>query len=1485
MSSNPLSIEELQAALAARDAALASREAEIASLHAEGRALQQTYQAVLDNFSVVKKLTDTLQHTPKPKSPLEKPPAYDGKDKTGYSTFVSQCKFYIYGNPTLFTTDQEKIAFMISLLRNSAYKVFEPYIELADEKRPHFLKDFTAFLEQAQLYLGDPDREHTITNKLRALTQTGSAAAYASTFFQLSAFLAWNDPALQAQYYTGLKPDVRNMLSLQDDPTLVADLSAKAIKADNRLHQSRQEAKATTKPHSQHSQQRGNSASPPTRVTTNVTTQGPTPMDNNLCLYCGEGGHQQFEKLERPLPSCTHEDITHAHGITRSPPSPVYITLASTLDTQPFDHLVLPLDFCLEPPVSGSALIDSGATSLFIDDSFVSRHGLVRRPHSTPIPLFVIDGRPIASGHVTHFVRLMITLGGHSQVIQADVTQLGTYPLVLGTPWLRLFNPSINWADNTLTFSCSQCTLGHPTSVDVGLQGLPLVHSAPDLALDVALASSDAFDQILVDEPSLGLINRDPAHSYLFSTSEEASPSVFPVGPPDSAEYLDDLRSALPSEYHHLLQAFSKAQADTLPPHRPFDLAIEIEDGKQPPFGPLYPLSEKELQALSTWIDENLSKGFIRPSTSPAGAPILFVRKKDGSLRLCVDYRGLNAVTLKNRYPLPLIPEALDRLCSAKIFTKLDLRSGYNLVRIKGGDEWKTAFRTRYGHFECLVMPFGLTNAPAAFQHLMNSIFRDFLDVTVLVYLDDILIFSDSPSDHVVHVQEVLHRLIDNQLYCNPKKCEFHQTSTEYLGFIISPDGVSMSPSKVDSITSWPTPTTLKELQQFLGFANFYRRFIQGYSRIISPLTRLLKKGAVFDFDSLALAAFNRLKSLFASDIILRHYDPSLPCVIESDASDYAISAILSQSVDSQLRPVAFFSRKMTPAEQNYEIHDKELLAIFTDHNALQYFQTTKVLTRRQARWSETVNHLNYIIKYRPGAQNNKADALSRRPDFAAGGKACEQPGVVILCPSSISATFSPSSEIADLIKSRLLHDPASLRVINDLNRDASLHPDFALQDGFLLQRHKIYVPDFEPLKVKLLHQVHDSPPSGHFGQAKSFELLDRNFVWPGMHAFVNDYVRSCDSCQRNKPSHHRKHGPLHSLPVPTKPWSSLSMDHIVDLPPSSGFDSVLVVVDRLTKEAHFIPARKSDTSKTLASQFKTHIFQLHGLPGDIVSDRGTTFTSSWWTEFLKMLDIRPNLSTAFHPESDGQTERTNQILKHYLRHFCDYHQDDWHDLLPLAEFSYNNSFHSSIGMTPFFASRGYHPRLEVTLQETPVPDVRQHLAGLRNAQQLAQDQIRRSQESHARYANLRRAPTPPLVLGQQVMLNRRNIRTTRRSSKLDSNKLGPFAIKRIINPVAYELDLPLTMRIHPVFHVSLLEPYRPNTLPSPFVVERILDSRVRHGLLQYFIDWTGYGPQDREWVDASNFDDDDALVLDFHRSKPRKPGADRIQHLAELDA
>ena len=647
---------------------------------------------------------------------------------------------------------------------------------------------------------------------------------------------------------------------------------------------------------------------------------------------------------------------------------------------------------------------------------------------------------------------------------------------------------------------------------------------------------------------------------------------------PDSRDYVDKLKELVPDQYHETLTAFSKRKADSLPPHRPYDLSIDLEPGKTPPFGPIYSLSEVELKALSEWLEDNLSNGFIRASASPAGAPILFVKKKTGELRLCVDYRAINNITIKNRYPLPLIPEALDRLRKARIFTKLDLRGAYNLVRIKQGDEWKTAFRTRYGHFECLVMPFGLTNAPAAFQHFMNDVFRDMLDITVLIYLDDILIFSQDPAQHPSHVRAVLRRLMDNQLYAKAEKCEFSVTRTEFLGFDISADGVAMSSSKVDAVLSWPEPAKVKDIQQFLGFANFYRRFIQGYSRIIAPLTRLLKKDADFAFDDSARGAFKQIKSAFQSAQILKHFEIDLPTVIETDASDYAISAILSQYHDKILFPVAFMSRKMIPAERNYEIHDKELLAIvaaikiwrhyleglqepfiiLSDHQALQYFQTSKTLTRRQARWSETINHHRYVLRYRPGDKSGKPDALSRRPDYAEGGKASDAEPQILLRPLEISATLRGAS--SDLLKDIAFsteQDPVARQHLERLrqeqpdraNRGDAPDEPYEEREGILYLRSLVYVLDNEALKVRILQQAHDSMETGHPGQAKTLEIVQRNFTWPKLREFINEYINSCVPCQRSKSSHHSKYGLLLPLPVPRAPWLSLSMDYITDLP------------------------------------------------------------------------------------------------------------------------------------------------------------------------------------------------------------------------------------------------------------------------------------------------------------------------------------------------
>ena len=368
---------------------------------------------------------------------------------------------------------------------------------------------------------------------------------------------------------------------------------------------------------------------------------------------------------------------------------------------------------------------------------------------------------------------------------------------------------------------------------------------------------------------------------------------------------------------------------------------------------------------MDEWIDEQLAKGYIRESKSPAAAPVFFIKKKDGSLRLVVDYRRLNAITIKNRYPLPLTQELIDQLIGAKVFSKLDLRWGYNNVRIQEGDQWKAAFRTSRGLFEPVVMNFGLTNAPATFQHMMNDIFQDLQGVYVIIYLDDILIYSQDLETHETHVREVLRRLQENDLFCKPEKCEFFQSSVEYLGLIVGRGTVAMDPAKVDAVTQWPEPQRVKDIQAFLGFANFYRRFINNFSKLAQPLTKLLRKDVPWEWAEAQGQAFQRLKQAFISAPILIMADPAKPFTLECDASDYATGAVLSQQgIDGKAHPVAFYSKTLNEAERNYEIYDKELLAvvraldewrhylegseypinIISDHKNLLYFSTAHIL-------------------------------------------------------------------------------------------------------------------------------------------------------------------------------------------------------------------------------------------------------------------------------------------------------------------------------------------------------------------------------------------------------------------------------------------------------------------------------------------------------------------------------------------------------------
>jgi hypothetical protein len=637
----------------------------------------------------------------------------------------------------------------------------------------------------------------------------------------------------------------------------------------------------------------------------------------------------------------------------------------------------------------------------FVHPKFVEAYGLRGHP-IPPRTLLNIDGSVNKTKQITEEVREPLVIGNHRSDEKFVVANIGRYDVVLGRDVLRRHDPDIAWSETEperMVFSskrCSQRCLSAPADV-YGIH--PRAKTTFPIPKVVASAVPVHLAERLVNgwvaSPNL----RWPRNGLGASAAatESVSARIAKERPQKSA---DDV----PHELHEYLDVFSEKESQRLAPHREYDCKIDLEEGANLKYQRMYNLSPMELDVLKSRLDEQLAKGWIRKSSSPIAAPIMFAGKKDGGLRLCVDYRNLNAATKKDRYPIPLPSEITDRLAGKKKMTRLDLRNGYHLVRIAEGDEWKTAFRTRYGQYEYLVMPFGLTNAPSVFQRFMNEIFHDLLDTCVIVYLDDILIFADTDEELLNATKEVLRRCKEHELYCKPEKCEFNVSKTEFLGFIVFEEGVAMDKTKLDAIMEWPAPTSVKQVQTFLGFANFYRRFINGYSKICRPINDLLKKGNKFAWEKPQQEAFEELKRRFTSAPLLAWPDFTKPFTIETDSSGFARGAILSQpQEDGKFHPVAYSSKSLSPAEQGYDIHDRELLAIvkafvdwrhyllgsestvITDHRNLMDYILTTVPSRRQARWAEYLSQFKYKIHYRPG-KYCRADGLSRRPDHDVGG-------------------------------------------------------------------------------------------------------------------------------------------------------------------------------------------------------------------------------------------------------------------------------------------------------------------------------------------------------------------------------------------------------------------------------------------------------------------------------------------------------------------
>ncbi|KAG8929440.1 hypothetical protein FRC01_004339 [Tulasnella sp. 417] len=989
-----------------------------------------------------------------------------------------------------------------------------------------------------------------------------------------------------------------------------------------------------------------------------------------------------------------------------------------------------------------------------------------------------------------------------------------------------------------------------------------------------------------------------------------------------AAEHVEDEKTVeelVPVELHEFLDVFQEPKYPSgLPPHREYDCKIElIPEAQLLKPGKLYQSSPAENEELKRWLDEMLKNRFIRESRSVVASPCFFVGKKDGKKRLVIDYRALNDITKPDQGPMPLGAELIDLLAGKDCFSPLDLKSGYHLIRIAQGDEWKTAFKTKYGLFEWTVMPFGLKNAPAVFQRFINHVLHDLLDESVVDYLDDIMVATKGKAAN-----------LKNYLFCNAKKCKFFVEETEYLGLWVSKDGVSMDKYKVDAIREWPVPKNVKDIQTFLGFANFCRRFIKDFAKLTQPITNLLRKEISWNWDDNCQRAFDSLKEKFTSAPVLVHHSPDKESKLETDASGYAYGAVLSQTADDgKTHPVAYMSKSMTPAERRYDIYDKEMLAIvrafkywrhyleggkfpiriLTDHKSLEYFKKAQTLNHRQHRWLQDLSRFNFTISYRPGSKSGKPDALSRRPDHYP-EEGAEEPSLMLLPPSKFVelciledeeeeqiVELATDLEIVESIKELLRIDPTIASVLAYFEADPNAAPaklqkemeERKLEDGILRRKGRIYVPNNDDIKRSLLQLYHDSRMAGHPGQAKTLELVSRGYYWPSMKKYVNQYVDGCDSCQGNKPHYTKPVGLLKPLPVPTGPWQDVSYDFITKLPKTrNGNDTILVVLDRLLKGGHFIATKEEGlTAERTSELFVANVWKLHGVPQRTVSDRGVQFNALFQKEFAKRLGITPTFSTAYHPQTDGQTERTNQTVKGFLWAYCNHRQDDWDELLPYAEFSYNNAYHSSIGMSPFMANKGYNPTFTSMSSDAQTnPAVEDRIERIQALQQEIQSAMTLAQEKQKEFYDQHQDSNPDHQVGDKVWLDAGNITTDRPSRKLAAKRLGPYKIAAKISSHAYKLELPSTMKIHPVFHVSLLTPYEADTIPGriqplpppvivngeeEYEVDKILNSRYHRRKLKYLIKWKGYDDSENTWQDASTLEHSQELVDEYHRRFP----------------
>uniref|UniRef100_A0A2N9GGF1 RNA-directed DNA polymerase n=1 Tax=Fagus sylvatica TaxID=28930 RepID=A0A2N9GGF1_FAGSY len=1042
-------------------------------------------------------------------------------------------------------------------------------------------------------------------------------------------------------------------------------------------------------------------------------------------------------------------------------------------------------------------IIDSGSCINAVSSTLVSRLGLKLVPHPNPYKVSWVDTTSIP---IKERCLVSIQFLTYKDDIWCDVLPMDVGHIILGRPWLYDLDVTLHGRSN----SCSFVFEGKKIKL-TPLQPKPIeVNKKREVMAPKGLniISHKAFERVANQESVvLVLVAREVPLEIPLALHEE---------PPE------EVKSVL----NEFQDVFPEDLPDQLPPMRDIQHAIDFVPGATLPNLPHYRLNPTAHAELQRQVDALLQKGFIRESLSPCAVPALLTPKKDGTWRMCVDSRAINKITVKYRFPIPRLDDMLDMMAGATIFSKIDLKSGYHQIRVRSGDEWKTAFKTKDGLYEWMVMPFGLSNAPSTFMRVMTQVLKPFMGKFLVVYFDDILIYSKSKAQHLDHLTQVCIALRKESLYGNLKKCSFFTDRVIFLGFIVSSEGVSPDPQKVQSVVDWPQPKNIHDVRSFHGLASFYRRFIRGFSTIMSPITDCMKQGE-FKWTNAATKAFTEIKKKLTEAPIMRLPDFTKPFEVECDASGLGIGGVLSQ----ERHPVAYFSEKLNDAKLKYSTYDKEFYAIvrslwhwehyllphefviYSDHDALRYLQSQKHLNFRHGQWVEFLQRYSFVVKHRAGIENKAADALSRR--------------LSLLSIMSVEVTGFE----------RLKEDYDSCPDFGEVysNLRSTPHPtrdDYFLQNGYLFKANRLCIPR---TSIKRLLGLGNS-----------------------CRRDVAKIVGQCRTCQLAK---HRKQntGLYTPLPVPDRPWQDVSMDFVLGLPHTfRKHDSILVVVDRFSKMAHFIPCSKTSDASKIAKLYFDEIVKLYGLPKTIVFDRDVRFMSYFWKTLWHLVGTKLKFSTAFHPQTDGQTEVVNR----------------------------------SLGISPFEVVHGYPPRKPLDLLPMS-PHVRvsesaeafaQHLHDLHHE---IRNKIQASNFQYKIHADTRRRHME-FQVGDYVMIRIRPERFPSVSvKKLQARSAGPFKILKRVGPNAYLLDLPSDYGISSTFNIEDLVAFKgtavipdapfddplpdpmdiPLPIPAPLNlpyarkehIDAILDEQIvstRDGGVQRFlVHWHGRPTSDCTWI------------------------------------